>query len=117
MGNRRERHGIRIGQPPNSAQLSTTARFGLPGAVTGPYGDDMGRQDDAGHWRKRAHESRLLAARISDPKARRTMLRIADHYENLAHQAERLADRSLIDLPTALGVPPSGQSRQPRKKL
>ena len=45
--------------------------------------------DDPEHWRSRAEEARSVAEQLSDPEAKRTMLRIATEYELLAEQAER----------------------------
>jgi hypothetical protein len=45
--------------------------------------------DDPEHWRSRAEEGRSVAEQLSDPEAKRTMLRIAADYELLAEQAER----------------------------
>jgi hypothetical protein len=45
--------------------------------------------DDPEHWRSRAEEARSVAEQLSDPEAKRTMLRIAGDYELLAEQAER----------------------------
>jgi hypothetical protein len=45
-------------------------------------------RDDAKHWRRRARESRSIADRL-DPAARRTMLQIAEAYEQLAELAEK----------------------------
>jgi hypothetical protein len=44
--------------------------------------------DDPEHWRSRA-EARSVAEQLSDPEAKRTMLRIAAEYELLAEQTER----------------------------
>jgi hypothetical protein len=46
-------------------------------------------RDDAKHWRQRARESRSIADRLDDPAARRTMLQIAEAYEQLAELAEK----------------------------
>jgi hypothetical protein len=44
--------------------------------------------DDPTHWRQRAKESRQTADQLHDPVARKTMLEIADAYEQLAALAE-----------------------------
>jgi hypothetical protein len=44
----------------------------------------------ANHWRERATKARALAREIDDPIARRAVLGIAENYEQLAEQAERL---------------------------
>jgi hypothetical protein len=44
--------------------------------------------DDPEHWRSRAEEARAVAEQLSDPEAKRTMLRIAADYEQLAERTE-----------------------------
>jgi hypothetical protein len=45
------------------------------------------------HWRDRAEEVRMRAAQVSDPEAKRMMLRIAADYDKLAGRAaERRAN-------------------------
>jgi hypothetical protein len=56
-------------------------------------GDGMAKDnvlhfDNPNHWRKRAQEARVLAEKISDPIARQSMSRTAEHYEWLAEHAE-----------------------------
>ena len=46
-------------------------------------------KDDAKHWRQRAQESRSIADQLDDPVAKKTMLEIAEAYEQLALLAER----------------------------
>ena len=48
------------------------------------------------HWRQRAKEAREMATQIDDVEAKRSMLAVAEHYQQIARRAEaRLA-----------GVPP-----------
>jgi len=50
--------------------------------------------DDPGHWRQCAEEARRTADQLDDPVAKKTMLEIADAYEQLATLAEpKLASR------------------------
>lgn len=52
--------------------------------------------DDPTQWRQRAEESRRTAAQLHDPVARKTMLEIADAFEQLA----TLAEAKLASKPT-----------------
>ena len=45
--------------------------------------------NDPKHWRNRAEEARAAAHDITDPEAKRKMLRIAADYEELARRAEK----------------------------
>lgn len=42
------------------------------------------------YWRNRAEEARAQASEMRDPSARRTLLDIAENYEQLAEQAESI---------------------------
>jgi hypothetical protein len=42
------------------------------------------------YWRERADEARAHAEQMRDPTAKRTLMEIAQNYEQLAEQAERL---------------------------
>jgi len=44
----------------------------------------------AEYWRERSEEARVQANQVRDPTARRTLLAIADNYDQLAEQAERI---------------------------
>ncbi len=44
----------------------------------------------ADYWRERAEEARVQADLMRDPNARKTLLDIADNYDQLADQAERI---------------------------
>ena len=44
--------------------------------------------DDPGHWRRRAEESRRTADQLNDPADKKTLLDIAEAYEQLATLAE-----------------------------
>lgn len=44
--------------------------------------------DDPMHWRQRAEEARRIASQLDDPAAQKTMLEIADSYDQLAALAE-----------------------------
>lgn len=44
--------------------------------------------DNAGHWRERSEEIRLLGEDIKDPQTRAAILKIAEDYEKLAKRAE-----------------------------
>jgi hypothetical protein len=50
--------------------------------------------DDASRWRALAEEVRSVAAEMTEPDARQTMLRIAEGYERLARYAEARRKKS-----------------------
>jgi hypothetical protein len=50
------------------------------------------------YWRERAEEARAQASEMRDPDARRTLLGIADNYEQLAQQAERIRKTRLAPI-------------------
>ena len=45
--------------------------------------------DDPAHWRQRAAESRRIAEQLDDPNQKKTMLEIAESYEQLANRLEQ----------------------------
>jgi len=47
-----------------------------------------GLLDNIKHWRARAEEARTIAEEITDPFAKRSMLKVAEGYEELAVYAE-----------------------------
>jgi hypothetical protein len=49
----------------------------------------MSKVSDPQHWRRRAAEARTLADELTDPEAKRKMLKIAEDYEALATSAEQ----------------------------
>jgi hypothetical protein len=44
----------------------------------------------AEYWRERAEEARIQADQMRNPMVRKTLIEIAENYEQLAQQAERL---------------------------
>jgi hypothetical protein len=48
-------------------------------------------KDDPKHWRQLAQDARAVAGQLDDPDAKRTMLEIAEGYEQLASLAEKKA--------------------------
>ncbi|HWI27037.1 MAG TPA: hypothetical protein VN668_08700 [Stellaceae bacterium] len=50
----------------------------------------MPGQLGAEYWRERAEEARAQADQLQDPDSRKTLLEIAENYEQLAEQAERM---------------------------
>lgn len=46
-------------------------------------------KNDPKHWRQLAQEARAAADQFNDPDAKRTMLEIAEGYEELASIAEK----------------------------
>jgi hypothetical protein len=51
-------------------------------------------KDDPKHWRQLAREARAAADQLDDPEAKRTMLEIAENYEQLASLAEKKDSQS-----------------------
>ena len=52
--------------------------------------------DDVARWRSLAAEALTLAAEMSDPASKQTMLNIALGYEHIAQRAERRANADKI---------------------
>ena len=46
-------------------------------------------QDDPKHWCQLAQEARATAEQLDDPDAKKTMLEIAEGYDQLASSAEK----------------------------
>jgi hypothetical protein len=44
--------------------------------------------NDPAHWRRRAEETRSIAAQLDDPAAKKAMLEIAEQYERIAAIAQ-----------------------------
>jgi hypothetical protein len=53
----------------------------------------MSLLDDPTTWRARAAEARAMAASMKDPRAKRSMLEIAVHYDLLAERAAKRQNR------------------------
>ena len=51
---------------------------------------------DAEYWRGRAEEARAVADQFRDPSSWRTMMAIAEGYEQMSKVAERLAESAAI---------------------
>jgi hypothetical protein len=51
----------------------------------------LASMNDPDRWLDLAKEARALAEHIADPKAKRTMLAVADDYERLAKNEQRAA--------------------------
>ena len=51
-------------------------------------------KDDPKHWRQLAQDARAAADQLDDPDAKKTMLEIAESYEQLASRAEEKAPKS-----------------------
>ena len=49
---------------------------------------DPNRINDPDHWRDRADEARAMAEQMGDLDAKKSMLRVAEEYEQLAQLAE-----------------------------
>jgi hypothetical protein len=47
----------------------------------------VGLLNDVKHWQERAEQARVHAEQMTDPKAKRVMLVIAESYERLAKDA------------------------------
>jgi hypothetical protein len=46
-------------------------------------------KDDPMHWRQLAHDARSAADQLGDPESKKTLLEIAEGYEQLALIAEK----------------------------
>ena len=55
-----------------------------------------GEDAQARRYRERAEELRVIAAEMIDPKARESLIKVADDYERMAGQIERIADTQLL---------------------
>jgi F0F1-type ATP synthase membrane subunit b/b' len=53
---------------------------------------------DADYWRERAEEARAQASEMRDPGTKRTLLEIAQNYEQLADQAETIRKTAFAEL-------------------
>jgi len=49
----------------------------------------------AEYWRQRAKEARAQAGQMHTPEAKRTMLEIAENYDQMAAQAEALVNSKM----------------------
>jgi hypothetical protein len=47
--------------------------------------------NDPAHWRRRAQEARSIADQLDDLAAKKTMLEVAQHYEQIAAIADKRA--------------------------
>jgi hypothetical protein len=56
----------------------------------GPVEVDYGGARDAGYWRSRAEQTRVIAKEMDDPVAIATMLKVAEQCEEMAQLSERL---------------------------
>ena len=61
--------------------------------VTVTQSIDVSLSDDPRHWCKRADEIRQLADKMTDPKDRETLLKLAADYDKLAQRAADRAQR------------------------
>ncbi|HWI28887.1 MAG TPA: hypothetical protein VN668_18060 [Stellaceae bacterium] len=57
----------------------------------------MPLEHDAAYWRERAEEARAQADQINTLRARKTLFEIADNYDQLALQAERMRLTGQVD--------------------
>jgi hypothetical protein len=56
------------------------------------------KKDDPMHWRQLAHDARAAADQLPDPETKKTLLEIADGYEQLALIAEKKMAPSALAL-------------------
>ena len=61
------------------------------------------------YWRDRAIEARLMAEQLTDPDARRAVLRVAESYERLARTADARATARKDESPGARGLATNGR--------
>lgn len=54
---------------------------------------------DPEYWRERAMQARAKAQQTKDPRTRKTLLGIADNYDQLAEQQENLLLKALAEDP------------------
>jgi hypothetical protein len=54
-------------------------------------------RDSSKHWRRLEAEARLIALSVSDPKAKRAMLSVADGYGSLAMRADARRAEKLMN--------------------
>jgi CRP/FNR family transcriptional regulator, cyclic AMP receptor protein len=88
-------------------------------ATTGLVMSRTNLWNDPAHWRARGEEMRVLAEGVSDLKAKKRMLKMAEEYDKLAQRAEERAanhpsqyDAQLPQKQNALGRPKTQQAKK-----